>query len=311
MAGHSDSNRSPRGAVVITGASSGIGEACAIHLDRLGFTVFAGVRRDTDAEALRSKTSTRLTPLLLDVTDAAAIASAGELVDRTTGEDGLAGLVNNAGIVVPGPIEHLDLGELRRQLEVNVIGQVAVTRAFLPALRRARGRVVNIGSIGGRVALPFLGAYNASKFALVALTDSLRLELHDSDIEVSIVEPGSVATAIWGKADASADAVVSGLPVPARELYGDAIASMRATTDAFAARAVPPSRVARAVEQALTARRPKPRYLVGFDARAQALAKWLLPDRLLARLLRWQTGIDGARRDVDSARANADRGARR
>jgi NAD(P)-dependent dehydrogenase (short-subunit alcohol dehydrogenase family) len=295
MAGTPDLDRRRRGAVVITGASSGIGEACALHLDRVGFEVFAGVRRELDAAALGAKASAPLRTLLIDVTDGASIASAADAVLETVGDRGLAGLVNNAGVVVPGPLEFLDLAELRRQLEVTVSGQIAVTQAFLGALRRARGRVVNIGSIGGRVAVPFLGPYNASKFALEALTDSLRLELHASGIEVSIVEPGSVATAIWEKGDASADTVVGALSAPARDLYGEAIAAFRATSDAFAARAIPPIRVARAVEHALTARRPKTRYVVGRDARGQALAKWLLSDRMLDRLMRWQMGTAAKR----------------
>jgi short-subunit dehydrogenase len=172
-----------------------------------------------------------------------------------------------------------------------VTGQIATTQAFLPALRRARGRVVNMGSIGGRVALPFLGAYNASKFALEALTDSLRLELHSSGIRVSIIEPGSVSSSIWTKGDASAESVVGGLSEDSRRVYGDAIAAMRATSNTFAAQALPASRVARAVVHALTARRPKTRYLVGTDARVQAFARWLLPDRIVDRLLRWQIGM--------------------
>jgi NAD(P)-dependent dehydrogenase (short-subunit alcohol dehydrogenase family) len=286
---HVESRR--RGAVVITGTSSGIGEACALHLDRAGFDVFAGVRRDQDGAALRAKASARLATVLLDVTDASSIRRAADVVFRGAPNRGLAGLVNNAGIAVPGPLELLDPDQLRRQLEVNVTGQIAVTQAFLPALRRARGRVVTIGSIGGRVALPFLGAYIASKFALEGLTDSLRLELHASGIEVSIVEPGSVASSIWTKADDSAEVVVAGLSEEARRVYGDAIAAMRATSSRFAAQAIPASRVARAVEHALTARRPKTRYLVGPDARVQAFARWLLPDRMLDRLLRWQIGM--------------------
>jgi short-subunit dehydrogenase len=294
MAGETHVNSGPRGAVVITGASSGIGEACALHLDRAGFEVFAGVRSEPDAAALRSKASGSLHTVLLDVTDTASIARAAETVLRATRERGVAGLVNNAGIVVPAVLEFLDLAELRRQLEVNVIGQIAVTKAFLGALRRAHGRIVNIGSIGGRVALPFLGPYNASKFALEALNDSLRLELHSSGVAVSIVEPGSVATSIWSKTDESAEVVIAGLPPEARALYGEAIAAMRATSDAFAARAIPARRVARVVEDALTARRSKTRYVIGLDARVQALAKRFLPDRLLDRLLRWQIGMPAA-----------------
>src|SRR5712691_5002789 len=181
------------GAVVITGAASGIGEACALHLDKLGFCVFAGVRREVDGAALQGKASERLTPLLLDVTDAASIRFAVEIVATGVVETGLAGLVNNAGITVAGPLEFLPVSELRRQLEVNVIGQVAVTQAFLPLLRRGQGRIVNMGSLAGRIATPFIGPYHASKFAMEALTDSLRMELRRWGMHVSLIEPGFIA----------------------------------------------------------------------------------------------------------------------
>ncbi len=216
------------------------------------------------------------------MTDGASIAQAADAVLETVGDRGVAGLVNNAGVVVPGPLEFLDLGELRRQLEVNVIGQIAVTQAFLGALRRARGRVVNIGSIGGRVAHPFLGPYNASKFALEALTDSLRLELHASGIEVSIVEPGSVATSIWAKADASADTVVGGLSALARDLYGEAIAAMRATSDAVR-RAGHPREPRRAGGGARAHRAAAEDTLPGGPRRARAGAREVAAARPAAR----------------------------
>ena len=289
-----DSRR--RGTVVITGASSGIGEACALHLDSAGWSVFAGVRREEDATALRVKASSRLRTVLLDVTDGASIERAASTVLKVTGDRGVQGLVNNAGIVVPGALEFIDLAELRRQLEVNVIGQIAVTQAFVGALRAARGRIVNVGSIGGRVALPFVGPYNASKFALEALTDTLRQELHPWGIEVSIVEPGSIATRIWEKTDASANAVVQALPTRAWALYGGAITAMRATTSKFAEHAAPATLVARAVEHALTAKRPRTRYVIGLDARMQAWVRRFAPDRVLDGLIRRQAGLPGRHR---------------
>ena len=180
---------SRRGAVVITGASTGIGRASALDLDSRGFRVFAGVRKDEDAERLRSERPS-IEPLRIDVTDADSIAAARDRVTEAVDGAGLAGLVNNAGIAVPGPLEHLPIDEIRRQLEVNLIGQIAVTQAFLPLLRTARGRIVNIGSIGGRVALPLLGPYAGSKHAMEGITDSLRRELRPWGIEVSIVRPG-------------------------------------------------------------------------------------------------------------------------
>ncbi len=157
--------------VLITGASTGIGEACALHLDQLGWRVFAGVRKDADGEALRAKASARLLPVRIDVVDPGSVAAARELVLRELGDRGLDGLVNNAGIAIAAPLEFVPIEDLRRQLEINVIGQIAVTQAFLAPIRKARGRVVNMGSIGGRLATPFLGPYNASKFALEALSD--------------------------------------------------------------------------------------------------------------------------------------------
>src|SRR5574341_29762 len=178
--------------IVITGASTGIGEACALYLDELGYRVFAGVRRPSDGETLKAKASARLTPVVMDVTDVASIDRAVETVKQAVGSVGLAGLVNNAGIGVGGPLEVVPLADLRKQFEVNVIGQVAVTQAFLPLLRQGRGRIVNMGSIAGRVVMPFMGPYSASKFALEALTDAMRLEFQPWGIQVSIVEPGAI-----------------------------------------------------------------------------------------------------------------------
>jgi NAD(P)-dependent dehydrogenase (short-subunit alcohol dehydrogenase family) len=267
------------GTIVVTGASTGIGEACALLLDQRGFQVFAGVRKPADGEALKRTASSRLTPVFVDVTDAASIAAAVEVVAAAAGESRLAGLVNNAGIVVSAPLEFLPTAELRRQLEVNVIGQIAVTQAFLPLLRKGRGRVVNIGSIGGRSATPLLGAYNASKFAMEGLTDSLRMELRPWGIAVSIVEPGAIATPIWDKSAAAADAILRDMPPQAQDLYGSMIAAIRTLALSRSKAGVPPAEVASAVAHALTAKRPKTRYLVGRDARIQAMLQ-LLPDRL-------------------------------
>src|SRR5581483_7822637 len=183
---------------LVTGASSGIGAACANRLVRGGWHVLAGVRRTGDAPAGTEE-------LRLDVTDPTQIRAAADRVER------LDGLVNNAGIVVAAPLEELPLDELRRQLEVNVVGQLAVTQALLPALRAARGRIVLVGSIAGRSALPFLGAYSASKFALEAVADALRIERAPAGIRVSLVEPGTIATPIWQRAAADADELAARL----------------------------------------------------------------------------------------------------
>jgi NAD(P)-dependent dehydrogenase (short-subunit alcohol dehydrogenase family) len=282
---------SGQGAVVITGASTGIGRATARYLAERGFRVFAGVRRDEDAEALRQESAGQLTPLRVDVTDRGSIESAAREVEAAVGGEGLRGLVNNAGIGIGAPLEFIDLDELRRQLEVNVIGPVAVTQAFLALIRACRGRVVNVGSIGGRVAQPMLGPYNASKFALEALSDSLRMELAPWGIHVSLVEPGSIATAIWEKTDAYAERMIPTLGPRARELYGTAIGAVLDAARTLSKQAIAPQAVSKAIHHALTARRPRTRYLVGTDARVQAVLARFVPDRardaVLLRFLRY------------------------
>ena len=266
--------------VVITGASTGIGEACALHLDQLGWRVFAGVRKDADGEELRRKASARLMPVRIEVTDAASIASAREIIMRELGDRGLDGLVNNAGVVVAGPLEFVPIDDLRRQLEINVIGQIAVTQAFLASIRKARGRVVNIGSVSGKLATPFVGPYAASKFAMEALTDALRCELRPWGIQVSIVEPGSIATPIWEKSTTDADRMEAQLSTDGHELYDAAIKALRAAADELASKGIPPIQVAKAVTHALTAKKSKTRYLVGRDARLQATLARVAPDRV-------------------------------
>ena len=280
-----------KGAVVVTGASTGIGRACALRLDRLGFQVFAGVRKEADGKALKKKARGSLMTVRLDVTDDAAITAAAELVGNAVGEEGLLGLVNNAGIVKPGPLEFLPLGDLRAQLDVNVIGQIAVTQAFLPLLRKGSGRIVNIGSIGGRMATPFQGAYNASKFAMEALTDSLRLELKPWGIHVSIVEPGNIDTPIWQKGLGQADVLLEKMPAHGRELYDPAVDAARQAAEKSAKAAIPPSAVAKAVVHALTAEKPKTRYVVGTDARIQAVVARLVPDGMKDWLVSREMGL--------------------
>jgi NAD(P)-dependent dehydrogenase (short-subunit alcohol dehydrogenase family) len=267
------------GAVVVTGASTGIGQATARHLRELGFDVFAGVRKDEDADRARQA---GLRPLILDVTD-------GDSIERARAEiegERLAGLVNNAGIAVSGPLEFIPVDEFRHQLDVNVVGQVAVTQAFLPALRRSRGRVVNISSIGGRVALPLLGPYAASKFALEAVSDSLRREMRPFGVKVVVVEPGGIKTPIWDKGNERADDLMQAMPEEATELYGGVVDKIRAESRKIAEeRGLPPEAVAEVVGKAMTAGRPKTRYLVGRDAKLRAaVARWA-PDRAMDGLI--------------------------
>jgi NAD(P)-dependent dehydrogenase (short-subunit alcohol dehydrogenase family) len=273
-----------RGAVVITGCSTGIGRACALGLDRAGFTVFAGVRREADGEALRSDASGGLEPLIVDVTDGETIAAAAARVREATGGR-LAGLVNNAGITVGGPVEAVPLDDFRQQLEVNVTGQVAVTQAFLAMIRGARGRVVFISSIGGRGGLQFLSPYNASKAALAAIGDSLRQEMRPFGVGVSIVEPGSIATEIWGKGDDQAQRLSEALDPEVLALYGERIDRMRALAAKTGATGLPAEAVAEVVEHALTTPRPRARYVVGRDAKVQAAARRVLPHRAMDRLI--------------------------
>ena len=271
-------NMPVRGAVVVTGASTGIGAATALHLDRLGFRVFAGVRKVSDGAALKAGASDRMTIVLLDVTDEASVAGAARAVREAVGQDGLAGLVNNAGISVNAPLEFLPLDQLRRQFEVNVVGQVAVTQAFLDLIRKAKGRIVNIGSTSGRLSIPMGGPYCASKFAMEALSDSLRMEVAPWGIEVSLVEPGAIDTPIWEKSLAAGDELLESLPARMMDLYGSLVNRVKDGARASARAAVPAQQVADSVAHALTARKPRTRYLVGKDARIQMLLTWL-PDR--------------------------------
>jgi NAD(P)-dependent dehydrogenase (short-subunit alcohol dehydrogenase family) len=265
---------------VITGASTGIGAACAIGCAEEGMTVFAGVRQLKAGAALQAKGGTAIIPLELDVTNGESIKQAAESVTRQVGEAGLFGLVNNAGIAIGSPLEFIPLAQLRRQLEVNVVGQIAVTQALLPLLRRARGRIVNMGSIAGRGTIPLTGPYSASKHALEALTDALRLELYPWGIEVSIIEPGAVATPIWDTSLRTSVEVESEIPAEGRQLYQAVAKSVREAMSQAAARAIPPDAVVKAVLHALTAKRAKTRYLVGRDAKLRAMMLKWLPDRL-------------------------------
>jgi NAD(P)-dependent dehydrogenase (short-subunit alcohol dehydrogenase family) len=269
----------PSGTVLVTGASTGIGEATAIHLKELGFDSVAAVRRDEDAERLALS---GLRTVKLDVTDAGSIAAA----RSDMGDGPLAGLVNNAGIGVAAPVEFLPLDQLRRQLEVNLVGQVAVTQAFLPALRAGRGRIVNVSSIGGRMALPLAGAYNASKFGLEGISDSLRRELLSQGVDVIVVEPGGVKTPIWRKGDALATEVLADVPPEGERRYGPLVEAMRRETTRIAERTgMEPREVAETIGQALTSGRPRARYLVGRDAKLRAVMSSVLPARLMDRLI--------------------------
>src|SRR5215207_8501180 len=270
----------PSGTVLVTGASTGIGEATVLHLRQLGFDPIAAVRKDQDAERLEGQ-GVRTTRI--DVTDADQIAAAREALR----DEPLAGLVNNAGIAVAAPLEFLPIDRLRQQLEINLIGQAAVTQAFLPALRSTRGRIVMVSSIGGRVALPLVSPYNASKFGLEGLSDSLRRELRPHGIDVILIEPGGVKTPIWKKGAQLADEMLAeGVPAEAERLYGPLIEAVRKNTQRIARDSgIVPSAVAEVIGTALTASRPRARYLVGNDAKQRAVMSKLLPARVMDRLI--------------------------
>jgi len=270
---------SPTRAVLITGASTGIGAACAERLDRLGYVVYAGVRKPEDAARLAGSGSPRLIPIRLDVTQPADVQSAAHQIEAERGDAGLDGLVNNAGVAVGGPLEFVPIALVREQFEINVFGLLAVTQAMLPLLRRARGRIVNIGSIAGITTSPLVGPYCASKHALEAITDGLRLELASAGIEVSVIEPGAVRTSIWHKGRAAMARAEEVFPPATFKWYGPQINLFNKLLAASARRGVNPEAVADAVTHALTAERPKTRYRVGKDAKVRAFLARLLPDR--------------------------------
>ncbi|MFP3943241.1 MAG: SDR family oxidoreductase [Alphaproteobacteria bacterium] len=276
---------------VVTGVSSGIGRAVARELVKRKFRVFGSVRKEADGQALRAELGEAFTPLIFDITDAGAVTEARDRVADVLGDDTLTGLVNNAGIAVPGPLLHLPPDEFRHQLEVNTVSILSVTQVFAPLLGARRpmparpGRIVNISSVGGRMVSPFLGAYAASKHALEAISDAFRRELMIYGIDVVVVEPGAVATAIWDKAEEED-----------RSIYADTIYGpvLEKFSDWFIARGragFPPEKIARTVHRALTVSKPRARYLLV----PQRLTNWTLPrlmgDRLLDRAMAARLGL--------------------
>jgi NAD(P)-dependent dehydrogenase (short-subunit alcohol dehydrogenase family) len=274
-----------RGTVIITGASKGIGRATALRLDAAGFRVFAGVRSEADATTLQAAASNRLTPLQLEVVDTAMIAAATEQVPLPAAHE-LFAVVNNAAISVPGPMEFLPLEDVRAQLEVNLMAPLLVSRAFLSHLRAAADRrVVNVSSINGRIAQKFIGVYSASKFGVEGLSDAMRRELRPWAIKVVVVQPGAIDTPIFETSRQRARAAAQRMPPRAHELYGRVLRTILETKGHAPKHAIPPERVARVIERALTARRPRLRYPVGWDARIASLFNPQLFTRLVDRLL--------------------------
>jgi NAD(P)-dependent dehydrogenase (short-subunit alcohol dehydrogenase family) len=265
--------------VLVTGAARGIGYAIAERLAAEGWDVLAGVRTVADAAAVSAHA--RVRGVLLDVTDDEQVAG---LADSLPAR--LDAVVNNAGVVVSGPLEALTPNELRRQMDVNVVGQIAVTQAVLPRLRESRGRIVFISSVNGRIATPIVGAYCASKFALEAAADAFRMELRPWGIRVSVVEPAQTATDMWNSAEESADEAEAAMTPERRVLYAKHTAGFRKMIPASRKLAVPPDKVAAVVAEALTARRPRPRYAVGVGSKLQMAVVTNLPTAAADTVLR-------------------------
>ena len=288
-------------AVVVTGASTGIGKAIALALDASSFRVLAGVREEADGEKLREEAGPCFTPVLLDVTDDSSIARAVETVAKLA-SGRLHGLVNNAGVGLGGPLELVPITRTRELFEVNVIGLLAVTKAFLPLLRKAHGRVVNIGSLAGILAMPGASSYAASKFAVQAITDSLRVELEPFGVQVTIVDPGAIESALWEKGRAQKKAILEAAPQEIMDLYAPLI-EMGKRLGEHPRDILPPSSVADDVVHALTSKKPKVRYLVGpGPKKASRLAR--KPVRLRDSLLRrfMSSGVAGQAREADPAK---------
>jgi NAD(P)-dependent dehydrogenase (short-subunit alcohol dehydrogenase family) len=272
--------------VLVTGAARGIGRATASRLAAHGWDVVAGVRRPEDGEPLAQAQPDRVTPVMLDVTDEGHVAALAHALPPT-----LDAVVNNAGVVVGGPLEAVPVSELRRQLEVNVVGQAAVTQAVLPRLRASRGRIVFVSSLSGRVAAPMFGPYNASKFALEGMADALRMELAPWGIRVVLVEPAQTDTDLWRHADRDLDNAVASLSESHRELYAKHIAGFRKSIPRSQRMAASVDGVAAAIERALTARRPRARYVVGASARVQGFLAQLTPTAMLDKAIGAGTGV--------------------
>jgi NAD(P)-dependent dehydrogenase (short-subunit alcohol dehydrogenase family) len=277
---------SPR-SVVVTGASTGIGRATVLELVSAGFEVFATVRREADAEGLRRQFPEVVTPLIMDLLDEDSVRAAGEVV-RANGP--LFGLVNNAGAAFPGPLEIIPIEVFRRQLEVNLTAQLLVTQVMLPALRRSAeavgdARIIMIGSIGGRIAGPMLGAYSTAKHGLVGLSGSLRAELVPSKIKVVLIEPGAIATPIWDRGRATGDELQSADPA-AWARYADQLKAVRQLAQRSATSGLDPAVPAKTILAALQNENPAPRQVIGREAKLMAAVVRVLPFRAVYRISR-------------------------
>lgn len=284
-----------RRTVVVTGASTGLGRESALRLAADGFHVIGAVRKAADGERLVAECgSDRMSFTILDVTDEDTIRDAVADVAERTGDAGLWGLVNNAGICVSAPLECVSSADLRRQLETNVIGQLAVIRDFLPLLRAGRGRVVNVTSGLGVVAIPYLGAYSVAQFAKEAMSDALRRELRPLGVTVSVVRPGSIMTPIWDKISRDGKAILDAAPESVARLYRKPFLGFLAGNEQGArASKTRPSDVARAVQHAIASTKPRTRYIVGADVRRGTVLTRLLPVRMIDRMFAGIVAAEG------------------
>jgi NAD(P)-dependent dehydrogenase (short-subunit alcohol dehydrogenase family) len=271
--------------VLVTGASRGIGKSIVEHLAARGWEVIAGVRNERDAAAVTALNPPHISSVILNVTDAGHIAALDESLPQR-----LDAVVNNAGVVVSGPMETVTPDDWRMQLQINVVGQLAVTQAVLPRLRQSRGRVVFISSVNGQLSMPLIGAYCASKFALEAAADALRMELRPWHIGVAIIEPAQTDTDMWRTADDMVEQTEAALTAEQRELYARHIAGFKKMIPVSRKLAVPTEKVAAVVEEALTARKPRPRYVVGVGPKLQVALMTNLPTSVRDRVMRLVSG---------------------
>lgn len=277
--------------VLITGASTGIGAASARMLAERGWRVFAGVRKAQDGEALVAGAKGQIIPVILDVTNREQIKTVVQEISTQCGSAGLQGVVNNAGIALAGPLEFMPLEAFEKQFNINVLGLIAVTQAVMPLIRASRGRIVLTGSNSGFMCEPFLAGYGATKHALEAIADSLRIELRPWGIEVALIQPGAIKTPIWSKSREAAEQLFVGMPPQCEELYAEPIVALRKMVEKIPSMAIPPERVAKAITHALEARRPRTRYPVGLDSIVGSVLVRVVPDRLRDWLIRSFMGL--------------------
>ncbi len=278
----------PRGNILITGASTGIGFSTAIHLAQEGYQVFGSVRRPKDAEFLAAATPAHAAPirsLLFDVTDTEAVHSAAQNLRQELGQAGLHALINNAGVAIAGPLEYIPEDEFIRQMDINVFGMLRCTQAFLPLLKIAQGRILNLSSVAGRLAFPLAGPYHSSKHAVEGFSDVLRLELRRHQIQVIVIQPGAIRTPIWQTAQAKAAEIQASLPPQALREYGRLFEQVGKASARAGAEGDEPQLCAKIIAHALQARKPRTRYVVGRPAKIGLFLRRILSDRAMDRLV--------------------------